>query len=124
MKYFWKQPYAIDRFDLTNEHGHLIGWITRNRIDDHPFTDLDTVYVSRDCLGYITDYRLVSSPNAKYVWRIWYVERDDKGFYKETSSDNIQYPSMSDAKLGLEQKFLIPNSDVQTINWIGNSTIY
>lgn len=125
MKYFWHQRYAIDRFDLEDQNGHLIGWITRNRIDDYPMSDLDTAHISRDCLGYIASYRLVSSPNAKYIWRIWWVERDDNGYCKsESSSDNIQYPSINDAKIALEYKFINPNASVQTINWIGNLTVY
>lgn len=125
MKYFWQQRYATDRFDLEDQNGHLVGWITRNRVDEHNFSDLDTVQLSRDCLGYITSYNVISSPNAKYVWRVWWAERDDKGFVKpDSSSDNVQYPSLSDAKLALEQKFFVPPEQVKTINWMGNLTNY
>jgi|Laugresu1bdmlbsd_1035121.scaffolds.fasta_scaffold29495_4 hypothetical protein len=119
----WNQNYAIDRFDLEDNCYRLIGWITRNRIDNNP--EPSQVYIMRNEFGYVTHYRNDGHPEAKYIWRVWWAERDEKGYYKgESSSDEIQYLTMEEAKQALEKRFLPPEAKVKTVSDPRNFTNY
>ena len=121
--YTWQQRYAIDRIDLIGKNNHLIGWITQNRIDD--ILEKDTVYISRDYMGYATKYHRASANGAKYIWNIWWAQRDDKGYViGESGTDNIQYLTMKEAKEALQNKFSISEENVKSLDNSWNSTQY
>ena len=114
MKFFWQKRYIIDRWDLEKEDMQLVAWITRNRVDIS--STPDTLLVSCGNDGYITAFKNVSAPESKYVWRMWWAERNDSGFWKsESFSDNVDYSSMEDVKLATQKKFLPENAVVKTI---------
>lgn len=124
MKYFWTQNYATDRFDLEDSSYKLIAWITRNRIDEYDLKDADKVYLTYR-YGYVDSYKLISNPNSKYVWRIWWAQHDDNGYLMpESGTDNINYYSMDDAKSAAEKRFLPEMSEIKTIKWDNNFTEY
>lgn len=118
MKYVWTQNCATDRFDLEDERGRLIAWITRNRIDD--MNQPDTVYLERDFLGYITRYFCQSSPSSKYIWRIWWWNSIDR----KSETDDVEYTTQSCAKNAVIDRFLLTSKDVSTRIWEGNMTTY
>ncbi|NDB82873.1 MAG: restriction endonuclease subunit S [Alphaproteobacteria bacterium] len=109
--------------DLIGKNNHLIGWITQNRIDD--ILEKDTVYISRDYMGYATKYHRASANGAKYIWNIWWAQRDDKGYViGESGTDNIQYLTMKEAKEALQNKFSISEENVKSLDNSWNSTQY
>ena len=121
MKFGWHQLYATDRFDLEDQEGRLVAWITRNRVDEHGWDNLDTAYVSRDDLGYITEYKNVSGQGAKYTWRLWWEDKDNRG---HSGTDGINYSTMKEVKAAAEAKFLRDDDEVRTFDWSGNKTSY
>lgn len=123
MKYQWVQRYAIDRIDFDDPQGHLIGWITQNRIDN--ISERDVSYVTRGCLGYVSAYHRVSANGAKYVWNIWWAQRDKEGYIlPETGTDNLQYSTMQEAKEAMQKIFNVADDNVKSIDNYWNTTQY
>ena len=123
MKFFWQKRYIIDRWDLEKEDMQLVAWITRNRVDSSSTPDTLLVLCGND--GYATAFKNVSTPESKYVWRMWWAERNDSGFWKsESFSDNVDYSSMEDVKLATQKKFLPENAVVKTIECPTDFTEY
>ena len=115
MKYFWQRRYIIPRWDLEKEDMQLVAWITRNRVDNSSISD--TLLVEIDEFGYNKSFKNVSSSESKYVWRMWWAERDDKGFWKsESFSDNVDYSTMEEAKIATQKKFLPEDAVIKTID--------
>ena len=115
MKFFWQKRYIIDRWDLEKEDMQLVAWITRNRVDNSSISD--TLLVEIDEFGYNKSFKNVSSSESKYVWRMWWAERDDKGFWKsESFSDNVDYSTMEEAKIATQKKFLPEDAVIKTID--------
>lgn len=123
MKFFWQKRYIIDRWDLEKEDMQLVAWITRNRVDTSSSPDTLLVLCGND--GYTTAFKNVSTPESKYVWRMWWAERDEKGFFKsESFSDNVEYPSMEEVKLATQKKFLPKDAEIKTIECPTDFTEY
>lgn len=122
-QYTWQQRYAIDRIDLIGKGNHLVGWITQNRIDNSP--ELDTAYISRNYMGYVNQYCRVSAAEAKYVWRIWWAQRDSNGYViGDSGTDNMHYATMQEAKTELQKQFSISEDNVTSLDNSWNSTQY
>ena len=119
-KYYWQQRYALDRFDLEGAGGRLVGWIYGN-----PNCAVTNLVTRDSCSGYVLSYETESSVKPKWTWKIFWVERDEDGFYKkETSTDGMTYTKMSEAKTALQEKFGIKEEEARTVNWSGNLTKY
>lgn len=117
MKYYWQKRYIIPRWDLEQEDTRLIAWITQNKIDNIGPSEPDSLLVSVGTDGYYTGFKNINQPGAKYIWRMWWAEKDEKGFWKsESFSDNIEYHSMEEAKLATQKKFLPEDAEVKTID--------
>lgn len=120
-KYSWHQRYALERFDLEGPMGSLVGWITG-------FPSMQVTHlVHRNSVGYVTSYSI--DPNQKeevsWTWKIWWAERDEKGYYKEESfTDGKTYGKMDEAKASLQERFGIKPEEVTTVKWNGNLTEY
>lgn len=120
-KYSWQQRYAIDRFDLEDPIGRLVGWIigTPNK------SVIDQRVI--DNFGYTSYYHVKSenNENITWTWKIWWAECDEIGCYKpDSSTDCIIYSKMNDAKLALQERFGINPDKVHTVMWNGNLTNY
>lgn len=117
MRFVWQKRYIIPRWDLEKEDMQLVAWITRNRVDDYNSHSPTTQYVSRDHDGYVLAFKDVNPPEAKFVWRMWWAERNDDGFWKsESFSDNVEYSSMEEVKLATQKKFLPEDAIVKTVD--------
>jgi len=120
-KYSWHQRYAFERFDLEGPMGSLVGWIV-----DNPNKSV-TYIAQRDLMGYVASYFI--DPNQKegvsWTWKIWWAERDERGYYKEESfTDGKTYGKMDEAKASLQERFGIKPEEVTTVKWAGNLTEY
>ena len=120
-KYAWHQRYALERFDLEGPMGNLVGWIVGT-----PNKSV-TNFVTRSSFGYVTSYSVEASQREKvsWTWKVWWAERDEKGFYKpDSSTDGVTYSKMDDAKTALQERFGINADEVATVKWRGNLTEY
>lgn len=120
-KYHWQQRYAFDRFDLEGPMSRLVGWIVGTP-DKYSSIEREANF-----LGYATAYivRPQYGQKINWTWKIWWVDRDEKGFYKpDSSTDGVTYSEMDDAKVALQEKFRINADDVTTVKWRGNLTEY
>lgn len=121
VKYYWQQRYALDRFDLEGPLSSLIGWISGT--PDKSVVDQRVV----GHFGHNTHYFVKSEDgkNITWTWKIWWAERDEKGFYKpDSSTDGVTYFKMDDAKISLQERFRIKADEVTTVKWKGNFTKY
>lgn len=121
IKYSWHQRYALDRFDLEGPLSSLIGWISGT--PDKSVVDQRVV----GQFGYNTHYFVKSEDgkNITWTWKIWWAERDEKGFYRpDSSTDGVTYSKMDDAKISLQERFGINAEEVTTVKWKGNFTKY
>ena len=117
MKYFWQKRYIIPRWDLEQEDMRLVAWITQNKVDNIGFSEPDSLLVTVDSDGYYTGFKNINQPDAKYVWRMWWAERDEKGFWKsESFSDNVNYSTMEEVKIATQKKFLPEDAVIKTID--------
>jgi hypothetical protein len=120
-KYAWYQRYAFERFDLEGPMGSLVGWITG-------FPSMQVTHlVHRNSVGYVTSYSIDPSgkEEVSWTWKIWWAERDERGYYKEESfTDGKTYGKMDEAKASLQERFGIKPEEVTTVKWAGNITEY
>ena len=120
-KYSWHQRYAFERFDLEGPMCSLVGWVvgTPNK---------SVTYIAqRDFVGYVASYFI--DPNQKeglsWTWKIWWAERDERGYYKDESfTDGKTYGKMDEAKASLQERFGIKPEEVTTVRWAGNLPEY
>lgn len=120
-KYAWHQRYGIDRFDLEESGGKLIGWIVGT--PDKSVTN----FITRSLFGYITSYSVEanSKEEISWTWKIWWAERDEKGYYKsESLTDGKAYSKMDEAKASLQERFGVRSEEVSTVKWNRNFTEY
>ena len=120
-KYCWHQRYAFERFDLEGPMSRLVGWIVGN-----PDKTVTAFYTMND-LGYNTCYSVRSNSGEKvnWTWKIWWAERDERGYFlAESSTDGVTYSKMDDAKIALQARFGINPEEVTTSKWAGNLTEY
>jgi hypothetical protein len=120
-KYTWHQRYAFERFDLEGPNGKLVGWIVGT--PDRSVTN----FITRSSFGYVTSYSVEanSKEEISWTWKIWWAERDERGYYKDESlTDGKAYPKMDEAKASLQERFGIRPDEVTTVKWAGNLTEY
>ena len=120
-KYHWQQRYALDRFDLEGPMSRLVGWIVGTP------DKYSTIESEANFLGYATAYivRPQYGQKINWTWKIWWAERDEKGYYKEESfTDGKTYGKMDEAKASLQERFGIKPEEVTTVQWPGNLTEY
>ena len=120
-KYAWHQRYALERFDLEGPRGSLVGWIVGT--PDKSVTN----FITRNYFGYVTSYSVEASQREEvsWTWKIWWAERDERGYYKsESSTDGESYGKMDEAKASLQERFGVKPEEVATVRWSGNLTEY
>jgi hypothetical protein len=86
-----------------------------------------TNFITRSSFGYITSYSVEANQKEEvsWTWKIWWAERDERGYYKsESSTDGESYGKMDEAKASLQERFGVKPEEVATVRWSGNLTEY